>query len=423
MFKLFSVLMFIFLSPAFAEAKMVHYTMNASIRGYVGVGGKIDGVVNPILTAQRGDMVMITLMGVENMPHDIKFEGHNVKSPLLRKKGDSVDIHFTAEMDDIYICSLPGHASAGMKGKFMISSTQEDPEEDSPEVDDVVKKANDIPPAINYNTPREVVFDISAVEVESKLDDGSTYEYWTYNGTVPGPMLRVREGDTVVVNLKNLDHDMVHSIDFHAAQMNHGGAHVLQVPPMETRTLKFVAKKAGLFVYHCATPHVPTHLAKGMYGMILVEPAAGLSVVDQEFYVMQGEYYTKELRGFQGHHQHDEKKLLDEKPTYIVMNGRPQGLTGSNAMKARAGDSVRIFFGAGGPNLISSFHVIGEIFDKVYPYGSFLSVPFFDIQTVLVPAGGATIVEFIIDEPGHYVLVDHSLSRVEKGASAIIEAH
>lgn len=422
MFKLTSVLFLILLST-FAEAKMVHYTLNASIRGYVGVGGKIEGIVNPDLIAQKGDMVMITLIGVENMPHDIKFEGHLVKSALLRKKGDTVDLHFTAEMDDIYLCSLPGHASAGMQGNFLISSSQEDPDEHIPDVDDVVKKADDITAAIKYDVPREVVFDISAVEVKSKLEDGSTYEYWTYNGTVPGPMLRVREGDTVVVNLKNLDHDMVHSIDFHAAQMNHGGAHLLQVPPLETRTLKFVAKKAGLYVYHCATPHVPTHLAKGMYGMILVEPKEGLSPVDQEFYVMQGEYYTKELPGFRGHHQHDEKKLFDERPTFVVMNGRPQGLSGENAMKALVGDSVRIFFGVGGPNLISSFHVMGEIFDKVYPYGSFHSVPMVNVQTVLVPAGGATVVEFTIDGPGHYVLVDHSLSRMEKGASAVIEAH
>lgn len=418
-----SGLLFVVLFSFLAEARMVHYTLNASIRGYVGIGGKIDGKINPDLSAERGDMVMITLLGVENMPHDIKFESHNAKSSLVRKPGDTVDLHFTAEKDDIYICSLPGHANAGMKGKFILTLPEDDHDGHSQEVDDVVKKADDIPARLNYQAPREVVFDISAVEVESKLEDGSTYEYWTYNGTVPGPLLRVREGDTVVVNLKNLDHDMVHSIDFHAAQMNHGGAQILQVPPLEIRTLKFVAKKAGLYVYHCATPHVPTHLAKGMYGMILVEPKEGLSQVDQEFYIMQGEYYTKELPGFRGRHQHDGSKLLDERPTFVVMNGRPHGLSGENAMKARAGDSIRIFFGAGGPNLISSFHVMGEIFDKVYPYGSFHSVPFINVQTVLVPAGGATVVEFTIDEPGHYILVDHSLSRMDKGASAVIEAH
>lgn len=422
MFKISSLLFFVFLS-AFAEAKMVHYTLNASIKGYVGVGGNIDGIVNPDLTAEKGDMVMVTILGVENMPHDIMFEKHGAKSPLIRKKGDKADIHFTAEMDDIYICTLPGHASYGMKGKFVLSAPQDTPDDSEAELGDVVKKADDIPAPIQYKTSREVVFDITAEVVRGKLGDDSTYEYWTYNGTVPGPMMRVREGDTVVVNLKNVDQYMVHSIDFHAAQMNHGGAQILQVPPMETRTLKFVAKKAGLYVYHCATPHVPTHLAKGMYGMILVEPAAGLTPVDREFYVMQGEYYTKDSYGFSGHHQHDDKRLLDEKPTFIVMNGRPKGLTGENALKARTGDTVRIFFGSGGPNLVSSFHMIGEIFDKVYPYGSFDSVPFVNVQTVLVPAGGATVVEFMIDEPGHYVLVDHALSRLDKGASAILEAH
>lgn len=422
MFKLLAPCLVLFFS-VMAEAKMVHYTLNADIGGYVGVGGDINGKKNPELTAMKGDMVMITVINQNDMPHDIQLTAHKVKSPLVRRKGDEAMIHLTAEQDDIYSCSLPGHAGAGMKGKFKLQAASEDEDDHTPQVDDITKLADDIPGLITDDVPREVTFDIEAVIVKSKLDDNSTYEFWTYNHTVPGPLLRVREGDTVIVNLKNSDQYMVHSIDFHAVQMQHGGAHVLQVPPSETRTLKFLAKKAGLYVYHCATPHVPTHMAMGMYGMILVEPKTGLSKVDKEFYVMQGEYYTKELPGFSGHHTHDEDRLLDERPTYVVMNGRPNGLSGNNVMHTRVGENIRIFFGVGGPNLVSSFHVMGEIFDKVYPYGSFDSTPFYNVQTLLVPAGGATVVEFAIDEPGHYVLVDHSISRVEKGASATIEAH
>lgn len=411
----------VLLASMLTHAEMIHYQLQADIKGYIGIGGTIDGVKNPDLIAKKGDHVMITITNVNNMPHDIKLDHHGVTSSLVRRPGDTATIHFTADADDTYYCSLPGHASVGMKGRFLIDQT-DDERPSEPSVD-VAKNPAEIPATPASSGPAIVTFDIEAVTVKGKLDDHSTYEFWTYNGTVPGPLLRAREGDTVVVNLKNLDEYMVHSIDFHAAQMNHGGAHLLQVPPGETRTLEFVAKKAGLYVYHCATPHVPTHMAMGMYGMILVEPRDGLSPVEKEFYIMQGEYYTKEARGFEGHHQHDSNRLSDERPTYVVMNGRPNALTAENAMKARVGERVRIFFGVGGPNLISSFHVIGEIFDKVYPYGSFNSLPFFNVQTVLVPAGGATVVEFVIDEPGHYVLVDHSISRVEKGASAVIDAH
>jgi len=420
MHKFFFLILAAFISHS-TFAGMVDFTLRADIRGFIGVGGRIDGVRNPDLVANKGDMVMITIINDNPMPHDFKMDAHHVQSPVLQKKGDEAMIHFTAETDEFYYCSLPGHANAGMKGRFVIKK-QEEEDSETP-LAEVVKRADDIPKPITYAEPKEVTFNITAREVEAKLEDFSTYKYWTYDGTVPGPLLRVREGDTVIVNLKNLDQNMVHSIDFHAVQMQHGGAHVLQVPPQETRSLKFVAKKAGLYVYHCATPHVPTHLAKGMYGMILVEPKEGLTQVDKEFYVMQGEYYTKESVGFRGRHEHDSTRLSDERPTFVVMNGRPQGLSGDFAMQTKSGETVRIFFGVGGPNLVSSFHLMGEIFDKVYPYGSFSSFPFYDVQTVLVPAGGATVVEVMIDEPGHYVLVDHSLSRMDKGATAEIHAH
>lgn len=235
-------------------------------------------------------------------------------------------------------------------------------------------------------------------------------------------MLRVREGDTVVVHVDNApDSTMAHSIDFHSVTGPGGGAAVLQVPPGERRSLKFKALQAGLYVYHCATPHIPTHLARGMYGMILVEPKDGLAKVDREYYVMQGEYYTTERPGTKGHQVEDADRLFEEQHTYVVMNGRVGSLTGDRALKASVGETVRIYFGVGGPNAISSFHVIGEIFDRVYDEAAIIDPPKRNVQTTLVPPGGATVVEFGVDYPGSYLLVDHALSRLDKGAVGILE--
>lgn len=197
---------------------------------------------------------------------------------------------------------------------------------------------------------------------------------WTYNGKVPGPFLRVKEGDTVVVHVDNdPESTMSHSIDFHSVTGPGGGAAVLQVPPGERRSLQFKATHAGLYVYHCATPHIPTHLACGMFGMILVEPKEGLAPVDKEFYVMQGEYYTKARPGTSGHQEEDSDRMFEEMPTYVVFNGRVGSLTGDRVMRAEVGENVRIFFGVGGPNTHSAFHVIGEIFDKVYKEAAIIS--------------------------------------------------
>jgi nitrite reductase (NO-forming) len=157
-----------------------------------------------------------------------------------------------------------------------------------------------------------------------------------------------------------------------------------------------------------------------MYGLIVVEPKAGLPRVDQEFYLMEGDFYLQGQRGDEGLRAFDMNKMLDERPDYVLFNGGVGSLTGANAFKASVGQSVRIFFGVGGPNLTSSFHVIGTIFDKVYPEGSLTSPPETDVQTTHVSAGGATMVEFTARVPGTYTIVDHSLGRMEKGAAGQI---
>jgi nitrite reductase (NO-forming) len=267
-----------------------------------------------------------------------------------------------------------------------------------------------------------VVVELTARELVGRLDDGITYEYWTYDGTVPGPMIRVRVGDTVEIRLRNdASSKNPHSIDLHAVTGPGGGAAATQVQPGETKSFRFKALQPGVYVYHCATPFVPAHIANGMYGLIVVEPEGGLPPVDREFYVMQGELYATLRPGQQGHARMDDRALVDEHPSHVVFNGAAKALTGERAMKARVGERVRIFFGVGGPNLTSSFHVIGEIFDVVRVEGGDLVNR--NVQTTLVPAGGAVIVEFGLEVPGTYILVDHSLSRVfGKGAVAQLVA-
>lgn len=279
-----------------------------------------------------------------------------------------------------------------------------------------------LPPPIDRSEPHTVQVELEAIEVEARLDQRATFRFWTFNGTVPGPFVRVRVGDTVEVRVKNHEDSwMMHNVDFHSVKGPGGGAELTNVAPGETAGFSFKAQRPGLYVYHCAVPPVAMHIANGMYGMILVEPEEGLPPVDREYYVMQGEIYTTEPFGSEGLLNEDYDKLLNERPEYFVLNGHVGALTDHYPMKANVGETVRIFFGVGGPNFVSSFHVIGEIFDRVYTNGSVTTPPQTDVQTVVVPAGGAAIVEFTPQVPGRYVLVDHSLSRVERGLAGWLD--
>ncbi len=280
----------------------------------------------------------------------------------------------------------------------------------------IARAPDDLPGPLNRSTSENVRVDLEAVELEARLADGVSYQYWTFNGKVPGPFVRVRVGDVVEVHLKNNANDVSpHSVDFHAVTGPGGGAVSTQTNPGEETSFTFKALKPGLYVYHCATPVVAHHIANGMYGMILVEPEEGLPQVDHEYYVMQGEIYTNEALGTRGADTYSHENLLDEKPTYFVFNGDVGSLTDENPLQANTGESLRIYFGVGGPNHISSFHVIGEIFDRVYNLASLTTPPITDVQTTLVPPGGATVVELTTEVPGQYILVDHALSRMERG--------
>ncbi|MBZ0275009.1 MAG: nitrite reductase, copper-containing, partial [Anaerolineae bacterium] len=288
----------------------------------------------------------------------------------------------------------------------------------------IIHPPTDLPAPIGNREPTLVRVDLTAQEVSGILAEGTTFSYYTFNGTVPGPMLRVRVGDTVELHLRNeTTSTLPHSIDLHAVTGPGGGAVFTQTNPGQENTFTFKVLIPGLYVYHCATPSVPHHIANGMYGLILVEPEGGLPPVDREFYVMQGEIYTMQPFGTLGHLDFSHEKLLNETPEYYVFNGAVNALAQDEyALRANVGETVRIFFGVGGPNKISSFHVIGEIFDRVYDLGGVLTPAMSGVQTTLVPPGGATIVEFGLEVPGRYILVDHALSRLERGLAGYLYA-
>ncbi|MGY8761431.1 MAG: multicopper oxidase domain-containing protein, partial [Nitrospinaceae bacterium] len=368
-----------------------------------------------------------------------------------------------------------------------------------------ITTAPEVPAFITRTMPETVEVHFEAKEFIGDLADGKRYKFWSFNGTVPGPMIRVRLGDTVEFHLSNHSSSKFpHNIDLHAVNGPGGGASVSLVAPGEERVFRFKTLHPGLYVYHCASPipSIPAHIANGMYGLLLVEPKHGFSRVDHEFYVFESEFYTQasdeedlsvpkvevkpiefkkkqektgvdseenasgtsiEKEGFmdslvktffgkspeplepdKSNIQKDlsdsfletvidepldspapEKKYLlelslekglKEQPDYVVFNGRQGALLGENTLKVNVGEKVRIFFGNIGPNGISSFHIIGEIFDRVYLEGSVNGVVNRNVQTTLVPSAGATIVEFTIDVPGDYLLVDHSIFRIDKGA-------
>jgi nitrite reductase (NO-forming) len=278
-----------------------------------------------------------------------------------------------------------------------------------------------VPPPTNRKHPAKVIVELEVTEVDMEIAEGVTYTFWTFGGTVPGSFIRVRQGDTVEFHLKNHpDSKMPHNIDLHGVTGPGGGAASSFTAPGHRTQFTFKALNQGLYVYHCATAPVGMHVANGMYGLILVEPPEGLPPVDHEFYVMQGDFYTVGKYREKGHQAFDMQRAIDENATYVLFNGSETALTGPRALQAKTDQTIRMFVGNGGPNLISSFHVIGEIFDKVqYEGGTHFQE---NVQTTLIPAGGAATVEFHTEVPGSYVLVDHSIFRAfNKGALAILE--
>jgi nitrite reductase (NO-forming) len=435
-----------------STGKVVEYTLESAMTDgkmlFTGVGGDIDDAVNPELSANVGDTVRVTLVSGEGVEHNVSFPDFNATSENVVGKGDSTTLEFTVDKGGsfTYICSVAGHKEAGMFGKFEVAGGSPAAAAGSDYVSgapvgsntsfsgpalvsndpitnaaDIVRDPTEIPAPIGQREPKTVRIDMETIEIEGQLADGTTFTYWTFNGKVPGPFYRVRVGDTIEVHLKNLTNStMPHSVDFHAVTGPGGGAVMTQTAPGEETMFTAKVLNPGLYVYHCATPMVAQHIANGMYGLILVEPEEGLPEVDREFYVMQGELYTAEAFGSTGHLTENIQALLNEDPEYLVFNGAVGALTEQKPLKANVGESVRIYFGVGGPNFTSSFHVIGEIFNRVYNQASLTSPALTDVQTTLVPPGGATMVEFDLEVPGNYILVDHALSRLQRGLAGFL---
>jgi nitrite reductase (NO-forming) len=288
-------------------------------------------------------------------------------------------------------------------------------------IEAVLTSPPNVPPPTNRHAPAKVIVHLEVVEKEMPLADGTSYTFWTFGGTVPGSFIRVRQGDTVEFHLmNNPNNKMPHNIDLHGVTGPGGGAASSFTAPGHQSQFTFKALNEGIYVYHCATAPVGMHVGNGMYGLLLVEPPEGVKKVDHEYYVMQGDFYTVGKYREKGHQDFDMQRAIDERPTYVVFNGREGALTGDRAMTAKTNETVRMFVGNGGPNLVSSFHVIGEIFDTVRQEGG--TVEQHNVQTTLIPAGGAAIVEFHTQVPGSYMLVDHSIFRAfNKGALAVLK--
>lgn len=417
------------------------------------------------VAVEAGKTVRLTFVNEGGMEHDIEVTNltstgiTSVEQPaalsdraaaLLEEKteagipyaaadgGETMVIEFLPSEEGQYemLCLVPGHAQAGMRGTFTVgaaSAAADDGADEADEHDMGTETATTgtpyevdmlpspvVAPPIGTRGPELVTVELEAREVIGRVDEGIAYEFWTFDGTVPGTMIRCRVDDTVELTLKNAASSrMTHNIDLHAVTGPGGGAKATVVAPGESATIRFKARHPGVFVYHCAVAPIPHHISSGMYGLIVVEPEGGLPEVDHEYYVMQGDLYFEGARTELGLRTFSMDKMLDERPDYVVFNGAVGAIAGERAFKAEVGDTVRIFFGVGGPNITSSYHVIGEIFDRVMQEGA--TEWHSNVQTTMVPAGGATVVEFTCEVPGTYVMVDHSLGRLGKGAAGMIE--
>lgn len=291
------------------------------------------------------------------------------------------------------------------------------------------KDPTDLPPPIRRSKTKTVTVDLYAEEVITEIEEGKKAWVWTFNGTVPGPMIRVMQGDTVVINLtNNLHNEEPHNIDLHASMGPGGGGDVTNVEPGETRTFSFKARRQGAYIYHCAAEGMPwEHVAYGMYGLIMVEPKGGLKKVDKEFYIGQSDWYHDAL-GNPGHlipddvNVLDEEKALAEHPSLFSFNGHKHALTRPDlfgeTIRADQGDKVRFFFVTGGPNIGSNWHIIGTIFDKVYK--GHVKDATRNEETVYVAPGSAAVFELSTPVPGQFLIVDHALFRVPKGAGGFM---
>lgn len=407
--------------PANGEGGKFTFTFEAYLSGYIGVGGDIDGLVNPVLQVDEYSEVTIILLAGDSRRHDFVID-ELIQSGEVDPDENVNSLTFTFFVEGIgshtYYCSVTGHY-ATMNGIFNVGDSANLPGAAIGLDNNVIKKPNEIPDAVGDRAAQDIEITLVTKEVNAKLDDGTSFTFWTFNGTVPGPMIRVRIGDNVTINLQNeATSNFTHSVDFHAVNANGGGAAATQAAPGTTESFWFIPEWEGAFVYHCASPHIPTHISKGMYGAISVEPAAGLDVVDYEFYVGQSEIYTEYPKGTQGHQTFSGPKQLTETPDYVIFNGQVNALTQPGyTLNVTNATTVRIFFAVGGPNVASNFHLIGGVWDRVYYEMNWTEPNMINAETIVVAPGSVVAVEVDITRLGTFILVDHALTRTfDKGS-------
>jgi len=257
--------------------------------------------------------------------------------------------------------------------------------------------------------------DLVAKHQKVKIADGVRLRAWTFNGSVPGPVIRAQEGDVIEVHLRNADRMMSHSVDFHAAQVSPQTAFA-DVPPGETKTFSFVARRPGVFMYHCGTSPVLRHIGKGMYGAIIVDPAGGRPPAN-ETVLVQSDFYGAVKKGWI-HSTYEAMQTQD--PRFTAFNGRAFRYR-DDPIEVAVGQPQRVYVVAAGPTLGSDFHVVGEIFDTVQPDGNPANV-LEGVSTYGVPAGGGAMFELTFDEAGSYPFVNHAFRWADAGALGLFEA-
>jgi nitrite reductase (NO-forming) len=294
-----------------------------------------------------------------------------------------------------------------------------------PEVDSIALDPTEVPDPIDRDEPKRHEVTLTAEEVTAEIEPGVTFSYMTFDGTVPGPMIRVRRGDTVSLTMENAtENALPHNVDFHAVYGTGGGSIATTAAPGEENAMEFRAEYPGAYIYHCAVANLDYHISSGMFGIILVEPEDGLPEVDHEFYVGQHEVYTDKPAGKEGQHGFDYNAMGREDPSYVLLNGEKYAYTTDRhgPLEVETGDTARVYMVTGGPNLPSYFHPIGNVWTKAWPNGSLASTPDEYVQTMTVAPGSCFVGEMEFPVPERVKLVDHALSRVaRKGMMAEID--
>jgi nitrite reductase (NO-forming) len=371
----------------------------------------------------------VTLKNTGTIPHDLTFADGTV-TPMVNA-GDSATVEVDVPAEGItFICSIPGHEQAGMQGTVAVAggATAGGDDHGGPMPTADVAADPNAPAPVTYDATAPArldgdVHDIDLVITESEMTvaPGFVQRVWTFGGTVPGPVIRVKVGDTIRVHLKNpATNQLPHSIDFHASQVAWNDE-MTSINPGEEKLYEWTADYAGVWMYHCGTSPALHHIANGMYGMVIVEPAEGLPPVDNEFALVQSEWYL----GPQGDITSlDKASAGAPAPDFVVFNGVANQYVDA-PLAVGTGESVRIFVLDAGPNIDSSFHIVGTIFDTVIKEGIALrkgNVGSWGSQAMdLSPAQGG-IVEFTTAEDGLYPLVTHAFNFVGRGALGLVQA-